>query len=143
MQCVLTNMLVNTFIEELNEVFNDLSSLIRCDRCYHNHSFNVIYVIKQLKQNKSDGNRLWSNNLIFACHRLYAVLNLLFNSMLVHSFSPGNMRVSTIIPIPKSTKKSLNDSSNYRSIALGSVIGKVFDLLILNTNGEVLKSSVT
>ena len=53
------------------------------------------------------------------------------------------MLVSTIIPIPKSTKKSLNDSSNYRGIALSSVIGKVFDLLILNTNREVLKSRVT
>ena len=63
--------------------------------------------------------------------------------MLVHSFSPGNMLVSTIIPIPKSTKKSLNDSSNYKGIALGSIIGKVFDMLILNTNREVLKSSVT
>ena len=63
--------------------------------------------------------------------------------MLVHSFSPGNMLVSTIIPITKSTKKSLNDSSNYRGIALSSIFGKVFDLLILNTNREVLKSSVT
>ena len=60
--------------------------------------------------------------------------------MLVHGFSPGNMLVSTIIP--KSTKKSLSDSSNYRGIALSSIIGKVFDMLILNTNREVLKSSV-
>ena len=53
------------------------------------------------------------------------------------------MLLSTIIPIPESTKNSHNDSSNYRGIALSSIIGKVFDLLILNTNREVLKSSVT
>ena len=47
----------------------------------------------------------------------------------------------TIIPIAKNKKKSLNESSNYRGIALSSIIGKILDLVILDTHRDVLESS--
>ena len=53
---------------QMNRMLKDIDNLVdskcRCDRCYRNHYFslsNVIYAIKQLKQNKSDGSKLWSN----------------------------------------------------------------------------------
>ena len=58
--------------------------------------------------------------------------------MLTHGFSPSNLLSATIIPIPKDKRKSLNNSTNYRGIALSSVISKVLDLVILNTNRHVL-----
>ena len=60
--------------------------------------------------------------------------------MLKHCFSPVNLLVSTVIPIPKNNKKSLNDLKNYRGIALSSSIGKVLELLILSSNKDILKS---
>ena len=41
--------------------------------------------------------------------------------------SPRNMLLSTLVLIPKNRKKSVNDSNNYRAIALGSVSDKVID----------------
>ena len=56
---------------------------------------------------------------------------MLFTAMLVHGVIPSDISVSTLIPIPKNKKKSLNDSDNYRAIALGSIIGKLLDKIIL------------
>ena len=41
------------------------------------------------------------------------------------------MTVSTLVPIPKGKNMSCTDSSNYRAIALSSVLGKVFDRIFL------------
>ena len=41
----------------------------------------------------------------------------------------------------KIRKKSLNDSSNYRGIALSSTIGKVLDTILLVSNQDILQSS--
>ena len=38
-------------------------------------------------------------------------------------------------------RKSLNDSNNYRGIALGSILGKLLNILILNSNKQVFSSS--
>ena len=50
---------------------------------------------------------------------------LLFNSMLVHGICPDELFKSVIIPIPKNKNKSLNNSKNYRGIALGNIVAKV------------------
>ena len=60
--------------------------------------------------------------------------------MISHSYTPESTLVSTIAPIPKDTMKSLNDSKNYRSIALSSIIGKVYDYIIIQNNPDVLSS---
>ena len=51
--------------------------------------------------------------------------------MLCHGMCPDDINKATIIPVPKNKRKSLNDSSNYRAIALGNVFCKLLDLLIL------------
>ena len=48
---------------------------------------------------------------------------------------------SCLIPIPKNKRKSLNNSNNYRGIALSNIIGKVLDLVILNNNRHILETS--
>ena len=48
------------------------------------------------------------------------------------------MLMSTVVP--KNKKKSLNHSNIYRGIALRSIIGKVLELLILNSNRDILRS---
>ena len=58
--------------------------------------------------------------------------------MLYHGVSSSKLVHATIIPIPKDKRKSLNDSNNYRAIELSSVISKVLDITILNSNRNVL-----
>ena len=43
------------------------------------------------------------------------------------------MLYSTVIPIPKDKRKSLNNSENYRAITLSSVLGKILDRIIMET----------
>ena len=52
--------------------------------------------------------------------------------MLIHGFPPKGFLKSQIIPIPKNKRKSLNDMSNYRGIAMSSVLGKVLDSVIIS-----------
>ncbi len=72
---------------------------------------------------------------------------LLLTSMLKHSYAPEQMDVSTIIPIPKSKRRSLSASDNYRGIvlnsrgiALNSVLGKVIDKISLNRNERIFQT---
>jgi len=58
-----------------------------------------------------------------------------------HGYIPQKFSVTTLISIPKNKRKSLNDSNNYRGIAISSLIGKLFDYIIIDTNKELFKSS--
>ncbi len=51
--------------------------------------------------------------------------------MIVHGVSPDNMITGNMIPFPKSKIKLLCCSDNDRAITLSSVIGKVFDWVLL------------
>ena len=54
---------------------------------------------------------------------------------------PNDMLLSTIIPIPKNSRNSLNDSNNYRGIALSSPINKMLDWILMNKSNSALKTS--
>ena len=134
------NMICKTTVTEINTL---VANKCCSQKCYFKHLFcikDVYDAIKLLRNNKTDGSNQWSNSIINGCHRLFVYLSILFNLMLKHTFSPKDLLVSTIVPIQKNKKKSLNDSNNYRGIALSSIIGKVLELLILNSNREILKS---
>ena len=113
--------------------------------CYNNHSINLedVYgAVKKLKVNKGDGiHQSFSNNIINAPHISYVYLALLFNSMLVHGVMPDGMLLGTIIPTVKNKRKSTCDSSNFRAITLSSILGKMFDNIILAKNSSILRSS--
>ena len=101
----------------------------------------VTQALKKLKKGKRDGvTELSSDNIINGGHRLNIFMSLLLNSILKHCYSPQGLNTSVIISIPKNKRKSLNDSGNYRGIALCSVIGKLLEMLILSQNKDVLKT---
>ena len=66
---------------------------------------------------------------------------MLFTSMISHGSAPEGLRLSTLIPIPKNKRKSLNDSDNYRAIALSSVLGKLLDRILLTKYHDVFTTS--
>ena len=153
----------NLFLEKYRDLYNsvpynqndmetfqkeiELNIDNKCERGtgYSSHSISVNDVtaaLRQLKHGKQDG-RLGhcTDHLIFSCDLLALYLSLLFTSMLKHSYVPEGMLISTLIPIPKSKKKSVNSSDNYRAIALSSIVGKVLDLIIMKQNCDIFKTS--
>ena len=68
-------------------------------------------------------------------------MSLLFNSMLVHGYTPDALLKSTIISIPKDSAASLIRSDNYRGISLFNSICKLFDHVILLLFGGQLEAS--
>ena len=139
---------------DMTETFTDMKTTCLCDdsvaaRCTENclgkRLMNVNHVQKALvkiKLGKSDGNiGLTTDYLKHGSHKLCIYLSMLFSTMLSHGHTPKAMRLSTIMPIPKNRRKSLNDSDNYCGIALNSVLEKVFDWVILNTCCAALKTT--
>ena len=72
---------------------------------------------------------------------LHELIASLFTAMLNHAYAPKKFSISTIISIPKNKRKALTASSNYRGIALSSVLGKLLDWIILDANGDTFKTT--
>ena len=58
---------------------------------------------------------------------------MLISSLFSHGITFNNMKVSIIRPVPKNVFK-VCDSNNYRSIAIGSVLGKIVDRILIKTD---------
>ena len=118
-----------------------------CDRgeCYSSHQVEVRHVreaVMKLKANKADSEDLFmSDHVIHGGDALCIHLTFLFNCMMSHIMVPKQMLIAVLIPITKNRRKSIYDSSNYRSIALSSIVGKVFDRMILDLHSDVLSTS--
>ena len=127
------------------KIANSINTDCALGKCYSRHKFSVTDVynaIKQLKLSKGDGKvKCMSNYIINATGKAVLYLSLLFNSIISHGFVPNEMLLSTLIPIPKNKRKSVNDSSNYRGITLSSILGKLLDVVVLKSNANVFKSS--
>ena len=103
---------------------------------------NILEALRKIKLGKSDGETgLSTDYLKNGSHKLHVYISILFSVMLSHGYVPKAMRTSSIIPIPKNGRKSVNDSDNYRGIALSSVLGKVLDWVILHTCSDALKTT--
>ena len=135
-------------IEECNNLKVRISENIKekcaknkCSGCHKFTLTEVINAISSMKRNKIDyDGECNSNHFIYGSHRLKVCLMLMFNSMLLHGFCPSEFLKSVVIPIPKNKKKSLNNSENYRGIALGSITGKIMDLMILKSSKNIFKT---
>lgn len=111
------------------------------DKCYINID-NIVDAIKHLKCGKSGGQEgIFSNHIIYGTHLLNVMLCLIFNTMLIHGYSPNVMLTGLLVPIPKDSRKSLCSSDNYRAIALNSILCKILDLVILCKESQSLLSS--
>ena len=57
---------------------------------------------------------------------------MLFSMMLTHGVAPQGLLLSTLVPIPKNKRGNTCDSNNNRQIAISSLLGKIFDTIILD-----------
>jgi len=74
---------------------------------------------------------LKSDALLNGCHSLFIHISLLFSALLRCGVTPNNILLATLVSIPKNKRKCLNDSSNYRAFALGAIVSKPFDIIII------------
>ena len=94
-----------------------------CNYNYAINSSDVSNALFKLKASKADGtNNLMSDALINSSPSMAVHISLLFSAMLKHGVLPDNILLATLTPNPKSTKKCLNYSTNYRAIVLSSVL---------------------
>ena len=132
-------MRINAKIDEL------ISTKCKTRACANDHVINTNDVasgIKLLKHNKSDGNEgLMSNHLIFGSSLLFEKIARLCMAMLCHGYAAPNLILSTIIPIVKNKKSSINDCDNYRGIALSSILSKLIDIIIIKKQSNHLDTS--
>ena len=129
-------------VTEMNQIRCSIEeSIIGYDQTCSITVSEVFDAVCRLKPNKSDGNiGLSSDYFVHACTDFYEHVALLFSGLLIHGFVPEMMLCSTVIPIPKGKQCNITNSDNYRGIALSSIFGKVFDLIILNRYSDDLTS---
>lgn len=102
----------------------------------------VKFQVVKMKSNKTDVKQgISSENFKFGTEKLYVDLGILFSKMLKTGEVPTEMCLSTLIPIAKDKRKSLCSSDNYRSIALSSLILKLFEDIMLLNSGHVFTTS--
>ena len=51
--------------------------------------------------------------------------------MLTHGVAPSGLLLSTMIPVLKDKRASKNDSNHYRAIAISTILGKIFDSIVM------------
>ena len=96
--------------------------------------------INHLKNNRNDPiNDFTSVQMVRLLSSLSEQLSLLFRQFLVHGHASPILMVSTLLPMIKDKLGDTCSSSNYRSIALTSLLLKIFDWILLLLFDEELK----
>ena len=131
-------------VDEMNVINTEINKQIKENVAYYISVEEVIEDVQRLKLGKSDGDHTWPENFNHIIHGpkiLFVLLALIFNSMLVHGFSHDSMLVGTMVPIPKDKRQLVCTSDKFRAITLGSIVAKLFDVVILSKKQNVLATS--
>ena len=88
--------------------------------------------ISKLKNDKTDPLYQFNSECMkYAPEILHQLLSDLFHMLLIHGHISSIVMVSTVIPLIKDKLGDINSSNNYRSIALSSLVLKIFDWVVL------------
>ena len=128
-----------------DELKNSTMTKLEKVRCNENMivcSTVIARLIGNLESGKSSGpDDISPESLKFANNRLSVLLSLCFSICLSHGYMPPDIIKSTIVPIVKNMCGNLSESSNYRPIALATIISKVFESVLLLKCEEYLFTS--
>jgi len=88
----------------------------------------VITAIAQQKCGKACGpDGIQMEAYIFASHRLYVYISLLFNLCMMSGYLPDGFMSTDISPMVKCSSGDLTDVNNYRAISLSNSISKILE----------------
>ena len=94
---------------------------------------------RKLKPGKTDpALRITSDFLVHAPDVVFQLLSLCLKSYMTHAHVTDFLLTSMLIPIIKDKLGDITSSENYRSIAISSLVMKLFDLVIMNLFKENL-----
>ena len=128
-------------LERISEFINQRIIEQEVAEADHFTGADVERAVRKLKKGKTDGvSECMSDHFMHGTHLLFFHMANLFVKMLYHGHVPNQMKLSTLIPIPKNKRKSMNDPGNYRAIALSSILGKILDHSILLKHAESLST---
>ena len=97
-------------------------------------------VHQKLKPGKKDPvANINSDLLIHAPPNLFKILSKCFKSYMIHGHVSKFLLISSLVPLIKDKLGDVTDSNNYRSIAISSLIMKIFDLVIIAVFSEFLQ----
>ena len=157
-QCSSDSDIANIFYNKYNDLYNsvpydcnvmtnilhEVNSRI-CQDSLITHTImveDVTAAVNKLKHGKTDGMEgMCSDHIINGPQVLLVYLSFILNCMLTHGISPDSVICGTMVPIPKGKFKQLTVSDNYRAITLSSIIGKIFDLIVMDKEKHNLYTS--
>ena len=79
-----------------------------------------------------------SDYIIHSPDKLFHLLANCFRGYIIHSHVSGFLLISSLVPLIKDKLGDITSSNNYRSIAISSLILKIFDLVIIALFSEYL-----
>ena len=97
------------------------------------------FCIDKLKLDKSEESGLFTNHIKYGTDELYIHFTFLYNVMLSHGTSTDELLAGIMIPLIKDKRKSHHDSDNYRALTIGTILAKLFETVILNTNRHIFQ----
>ena len=98
--------------------------------------------IRKFNNNKNDSTFNWKSDALKAGVDILAdPLCDLLTSLILHGYIPKVFLVCSLVPIVKDNKESKLSSSNYRLIAITSLLLKLFDHILLEFSNTGLKPS--
>ena len=80
-----------------------------------------------------------SDFLIYAPPKVSDILAKCFKSYMIHGHVSRFLLISSLVPLIKDKLGDVADSNNYRSIAISSLVLKIFDLVIIDVFSEFLQ----
>ena len=133
---------------------NNMTDVTMCCMNAHscNNSDNIVHThcvthdqvrcaINKLKPGKSDCiDGMLSDNFKNDTLKLNICISLLFTCMLTHGIAPGGLLLSKLVSIPKNKRANKSDSCNYRAIAISSLLGKLYDIIVLTEQCKCLQT---
>ena len=119
----------------LLEIEEILESRISQTNCQHMDLINsdlLKTATQKLKPGKSDPLLcITSDFFVNAPPILYSLLSYILNSYIIHAHLSDFLLISNLIPIVKNKLADIASSDNYRSIAISSIVMKIFDWAII------------
>ena len=91
-------------------------------------------LFQKLPLSKSPGpDCISAEQLVYADESLHFFLYELFDMCIVHGYAPNSSLNTTVVPICKNKNGNMSDTSNYRAVALATVVSKLLEHFILSS----------
>ena len=91
-------------------------------------------LLQKLPLNKAPGpDCISAEHLLYADQSLRFFLSELFKMCIVRGYMPNSCLNTTIVPICKNKNGNMSDTSNYRPVAVATVVSKLLEHFILSS----------